>query len=103
MGEATAMVVSDDDGARVTVWSFRPGEATGAHRHEMDYVVVPLTGGVFQVIEPSGARWELVQQRGLPYAGHVGVTHNVVSLGSGVRSFMEVELKPAPTDLAVPR
>lgn len=103
MGEAAARVVSDDDVARVTVWSFRHGDETGKHRHDMVYVVVPLSGGAFQVIEPSGDRWELVQQRGVPYAGHVGATHNVVSLGSGLRSFMEVELKPTSTDLVVPR
>ena len=42
---ATPTVQIDNERVRVTLWRFAPGEATGWHRHECDYVVVPLVTG----------------------------------------------------------
>ncbi len=39
---AVATVQIDDASVRVTEWRFAPGTATGWHRHEYAYVVVPL-------------------------------------------------------------
>ena len=35
----------DNDRVRVIEWRFPPGASTGWHRHEYDYVVVPMTTG----------------------------------------------------------
>src|SRR5690606_30325656 len=40
---ATSDVQIDNDEVRVTEWRLAPGSATGHHRHEMDYVIVPVT------------------------------------------------------------
>ena len=53
MGAATPTQLIDNERVRVTEWRFRPGEATGWHRHEFDYVVVPVTTGA---APPQGAR-----------------------------------------------
>ncbi len=46
----------DTDRVRVTTWTFDgAGAAIGWHRHEFDYLVVPITGGTFRVIEPDGS------------------------------------------------
>ena len=42
---AVATVQLDNERVRVTEWRFAPGAATGWHRHEHDYVVVPMTTG----------------------------------------------------------
>ena len=39
---------------RVTEWQYEPGAATGHHRHEFDYVVVPLVDGVLRLIAADG-------------------------------------------------
>ena len=39
---------------RVTEWRFTPGAETGWHRHEADYVVVPLADGDLMLEEPGG-------------------------------------------------
>jgi quercetin dioxygenase-like cupin family protein len=39
---------------RVTEWQFEPGAATGHHRHEFDYVVVPLVDGVLRLVAAGG-------------------------------------------------
>jgi quercetin dioxygenase-like cupin family protein len=51
MGKAVATVMIDNERVRVTEWRIGPGDATGWHRHEHDYVVVPLTTG--RLIPPS--------------------------------------------------
>ena len=44
MGEqAVGTTQIENDRTRVTEWRFAPGAATGYHRHEYDYVVVPTT------------------------------------------------------------
>jgi len=40
--KAKPTVQIDDEKVKVTRWDFSPGAETGWHRHEMDYVVVPL-------------------------------------------------------------
>src|SRR5262249_42182284 len=42
---AVASVKIDNERVRVTEWRFAPGTSTGPHRHELAYVVVPLTTG----------------------------------------------------------
>ena len=44
----------DNAQVRVTEWQFEPGAATGHHRHEFDYVVVPLVDGLLRLIAADG-------------------------------------------------
>jgi beta-alanine degradation protein BauB len=83
----------DDDRVRVTTWTFAPGEATGHHRHELDYLVVPVTGGTFTVIDADGSEREMEQIAGSPYLGTAGTEHDVVSSSSHESVFVEIELK----------
>ena len=70
MPEARGEVSVDDDRLRVTTWTFDgPGSATGHHRHEFDYLVVPVTGGTFEVVELDGSVREMSQVAGSPYLG----------------------------------
>ena len=86
-------VIADNDRVRVTVWTFADGEATGDHRHEFDYVVVPITGGTFEVVEQSGASSEMTQEQATPYLGEKGTEHNVINRSGGTAVFVDVELK----------
>ena len=54
--QASATVVLDLEQVRVTRWRLPPGSATGFHRHELDYVIVPVTGGELTLAEPGGVR-----------------------------------------------
>ena len=53
---AVPTVFIDNERVRVTEWRFAAGAATGWHRHEMDYVVVPMGDGVLELVEPGGER-----------------------------------------------
>jgi hypothetical protein len=97
MSPAKHVVNADTDDVRVTTWTFASaGDAIGQHRHEFDYVVVPVTGGRFKVIEPDGSTREMDQVAAQPYVGTAGTAHDVVSDSQGEAVFVEIELKSAP-------
>jgi len=93
MGTARSTTSADTDRVRVTTWTFEDGEDTGHHRHEYDYVVVPVTGGAFAVTEPDGTTRQMTQEAAVAYLGHAGTEHNVISRSGRTAVFVEVELK----------
>ena len=53
MQRAEPTVQLENETVRVTEWRFAAGAATGYHRHEYDYVVVPMTTGRLLLEEPE--------------------------------------------------
>ncbi len=51
---AIPTVQADDERVRVTEWRIPKGAATGWHRHEMSYVVVPIQGGRLKIATANG-------------------------------------------------
>jgi quercetin dioxygenase-like cupin family protein len=90
--QAKSTKLIDDERVRVTRWDFNPGAETGWHRHEMDYVIVPVTDCAFLLEEPAGER-RVDVAAGAAYRRDEGVEHNVVNGGGNPMSFVEVELK----------
>jgi quercetin dioxygenase-like cupin family protein len=89
---AVATVRIDNERVRVTEWRFAPGATTGLHRHEHDYVVVPLSTGRLGSTGPAGESVaELVT--GLPYFRPAGVEHDVRNVNAFEFAFIEIELK----------
>jgi hypothetical protein len=86
-------VVVDDERIRVTTWTFDDGQDTGPHRHEFDYLVVPVTGGSFEILDADGTVWERTQDAAKPYLGRAGTEHNVINRSGRSAIFVEVELK----------
>ena len=84
---------ADDDRVRITTLTFADGDETGDHRHEYDYIVVPITGGVFEVTDRDGAVRRLEQTAGSPYQGREGTDHTVVNRSGLTATFVEIELK----------
>ena len=88
----TPTVLIDNDRVRVTRWRFAPGAATGWHRHEHDYVIVPLTDGSLTLVEPEGERQSDLTT-GVPYFREAGVKHDVVNADEHEFEFIEIEVK----------
>ena len=82
----------DDERVRVTQWRFAPGASTGWHRHELAYVVVPLTNGTLRLDEPAGSR-DVTLTAGSSYARPAGVEHDVINVNPFEFTFVEIELK----------
>ena len=92
MPSAQAMVQIDNDSVRVTEWSFAPGASTGYHRHEYEYVVVPMTTGKLLLDEPTGKRYAELKT-GVSYTRPAGVEHDVINANDFPFVFVEIELK----------
>ena len=88
---AIPTVQIENDTVRVTEWRFPPGASTGFHRHEYDYVVVPMTTARCA----SCGGWR-VRRRPRDRAGLLpaaGVEHEVVNDNPFEVIFVETEVK----------
>lgn len=89
---AVQTVLIENDRIKVSRWQFAPGAATGWHRHQYDYVVVPIADGRLQLEEGEETRIAELSL-GVPYFREAGVEHDVISANEGDFAFIEVELK----------
>lgn len=90
--KATPTIQIDNDRFVVTEWRFAPGAETGWHRHEYDYIVVPLTTGKLLLETKDGAD-SAELEAGCSYFRQAGVEHNVVNASEYEFAFVETELK----------
>ena len=91
--QAEPTVQVDNERTRVTEWRFAPGAATGYHRHEYDYVVVPQTTGKLRMIGPDNADTTSDLTAGRSYFREAGVEHDVINANAFEFVFVEVEFK----------
>jgi len=91
--KAVPTIQIDNDRVRVTEWRFAPGTATGWHRHEYDYVVVPGTTGQLKVVDGQGQERLADLTAGVSYYYPAGVEHDVLNASAGEFVFVEIEIK----------
>ncbi|MDU8945284.1 cupin domain-containing protein [Ovoidimarina sediminis] len=92
-GTATGTVLIENETVRVTEWHFaREGDNTGWHRHEFDYVVVPLFDGQLRIEAPRGQMSLADLRNGVPYYRNAGVEHDVINANPFPCRFIEVEI-----------
>jgi quercetin dioxygenase-like cupin family protein len=83
---------ADTPEVRVTEWRFAPDSATGHHRHEYDYVVVPMTDGDLTIVTAAGRSRSPITA-GQSYFRKAGVEHDVVNETPREIVFVEIEMK----------
>jgi hypothetical protein len=95
MTEAQAKATRMLENQRViaTEWRFAPGDSTGFHVHQLDYVVVPLTTGKLRIVAKDGSASDAELVPGVPYSRNAGVAHDVLNPNSFEVRFIEIELK----------
>tara|TARA_B100000242_G_C42984066_1_gene456725 strand:+ start:143 stop:427 length:285 start_codon:yes stop_codon:yes gene_type:complete len=86
-------IMIDNERTRVTLWTFKPGEETGQHIHEFDYVVVPLKDGQLKIINDDNSTILSDLKKGISYFRNKGVSHNVINNNNYTYSFVEIEFK----------
>ncbi len=91
--EAKATVFVDNERTRVTEWRFVPRASTGWHRHEYDYVIIPLHDGELELIKEGNQVSTEKLTAGTPYFCNAGDEHDVISPNAHEFAFIEVELK----------
>ena len=90
---AAPTVQVDNDRVIVTEWRFPPGGETGWHRHEYDYVVVPMLDGNLEISTGDDDSRIAELKAGVPYFRQVGVEHDVKNANDYEFAFVEVEFK----------
>lgn len=97
-GTATATVQIENERVKVTEWRFaKHGDNTGWHRHDYDYVVIPLFDGTLDIDLEDGSRVTAQMQTGVPYYRDLGTKHDVLNGNDFECAFIEVELlEPKP-------
>jgi beta-alanine degradation protein BauB len=80
----------DNRRTRVTRHRMAPGAHTGFHRHEHDYVIVPVTDGRMRVVE-AGTESVADLAAGVSYFRSAGVEHDVFNGGDQELVFVEIE------------
>jgi beta-alanine degradation protein BauB len=91
--QAVPTIQIDNERVRITEWRFAPGAETGAHVHQMDYVVVPGGDGRLKLVSPEGQETFSELKRGVSYFRKAGVHHNVINANDFEYAFVEIELK----------
>ena len=89
---ALGTVQVDTAEVRVTEWRLPFGSAIGHHRHEHDYVVVPITDGELTVVSASGTAQSPIKT-GQSYFRKAGVEHDVRNETEREIVFVEIEIK----------
>lgn len=89
---AVPTVQVDTPRVKVTEWRFPPGGHTGWHRHEMDYVVVPITSGRLD-IDDGKQVFAAELKTGVAYARETGVEHDVINPNDFEFVFVEIEIR----------
>jgi beta-alanine degradation protein BauB len=89
---ARRTVQVDTDRVRVSHWRFAEEAATGWHRHEYDYVVVPLVSGTLR-FDDGQAVTTAELEAGESYFRPAGIEHDVSNASGDEFAFVEIELK----------
>lgn len=90
---ATYTTLHEDNKTRITHWVMKPGEQTGWHSHEYDYVVVQLSGGRLHLDYADGSSRDVDYAPGGTLTGSAPVEHNAISVGDEAIVSIEIEYK----------
>lgn len=90
--EAYAEVQLENDHFKVTKWTVEPGAVIPMHRHEYEYVVVPLVTDTMHVVNADGTEIAAELTVGHSYTRQAGSEHQVENRASqNPIVFVEIE------------
>ena len=88
-------VILDNDTTRITFHRIRPGEQSGWHRHEHDYVGYHFASSDLSVQYGNGDTGKMISEEGVAtfYQIGDGFEHNVTNVGDTDMVALEIEYK----------
>lgn len=89
--------VHDDDQTRVTYHVIRPGEQSGWHDHNLDYIGVHFAASKLFVQYGDGTTGTMPSKPGHVNKGKRGTIHNVTNIGDTDMVAFEIEFKKSAT------
>lgn len=90
---APHVVVHEDEHSRTIHYVIRPGEQTGWHTHELDYVVVRVSKGTLTSNFADGTSRNFDYEPGTTSSYKAPVKHNAVNTGDTDIIGYEIEFK----------
>ena len=90
---APHVIVHEDERARIIQYTIRPGEQTGWHTHQFDYVVVRQSDGTLTSNFADGTKKDFEYKAGTAASYKAPVTHNAVNTGDTDIVGYEIEYK----------
>lgn len=84
----------ENDHFRVTKWTIEAGGAIPMHRHEYEYVVVPMMTGAMHVVNSDGSELVADLVMGQSYTRSAGSEHRIEHRGDRGEAdvvFVEIE------------
>ncbi|MHA3685346.1 cupin domain-containing protein [Leucobacter sp. HY1910] len=89
---ANGVVQLENELFRVTEWTIQPGGVIPMHRHDYDYVVVPMVSDKMHVVQADGGEIVAELVAGQSYTRPAGSEHQVENRTSGSPIvFVEIE------------
>ena len=86
-------ILHEDDKTCITLFTIKPGEQTGWHRHEFDYVAVQQSTGRLHFDYPDGSTREIDYTPGVAVAVSAPMEHNATNVGDVDIIALEIEYK----------
>ncbi len=83
----------DDDRTRITHWVLKPGQQTGWHLHDYDYVTIQESEGTLWLEHADGTERTVEYVPGTAAAISAPVEHNAVNIGDVDIVVTEIEYK----------
>ena len=83
----------DDDRTRITQWVIAPGEQTGWHLHDFDYVTNQQSTGTLHLKYADGSEKTINYVPGTVQMNRAPIEHNATNIGDVDIRVLEIEYK----------
>lgn len=83
----------DDEKTRITQWRIKPGQQTGWHLHDFDYVTIQQSEGRLHLDYADGSEKEIDYVPGTSHLNTAPVEHNATNVGDVDIVVLEIEYK----------
>jgi beta-alanine degradation protein BauB len=94
LGPIGNRVIFENDLVRVWELAVEPGKSKGLHRHDLPYVIVPLTDGKIEIESIDGRVYRPHDRVGEAIWRDAGEIHDLKNLGDSTYRNVLVEIKP---------
>lgn len=83
----------NNDYTRITQWVFAPGDQSGWHQHECDYVTVQQSQGTLLLQGLNGKETHVNYEAGNTVAWTAPIEHNAINISNVEIKVLEIEYK----------
>ncbi len=95
LGPIGNRVMFENDHVRVWELAVEPGKDKGMHRHDLPYVIVPMTEGDIEIVSIDGRSFKPKEVVGEAIWRDAGEVHNLYNRGTNTYRNVLIEIKTA--------